>query len=215
MTVPAPARVDPGGLAAYTALAAATRVGAVAGGIPDVGARAELMALAAASTARHAAVRHVLAAHGTDPDAAMEPAAGPVEAVWSAVRTGSGQAVDRERAAAGVVLAHLAGGLLDDLVLGVLEGDGAAGGGTAEREDELRSAWGDDPPPDPPDAVAAAAAALGADVRARDRVALVTRRLLGEALAAAAALLGGPPPRPLVRRLKSRHGRRLAGAGLQ
>jgi hypothetical protein len=214
------ASVDLLGAVAYGALTAFTRLAADAALAPDLTGRAEMAALAAVEMAHVERVRAHLAARGVDLVTAMAPFAAVLDAF--AARTASrdwGEAL---------VGAYVGRTLAVDLVAatGAVVGDGAEGddeaaellrGPDAEREAAGESGF---------DAFAERAVAeLLADERARAKLALWGRRLLGETLAAAAealdehpatsaALLGGTSRGAVFKALKSRHSRRLHALGL-
>jgi hypothetical protein len=214
------ASVDLLGAVAYGALTAFTRLAADAALAPDLTGRAEMAALAAVEMAHVERVRAHLAARGVDLVTAMAPFAAVLDAF--AARTASrdwGEAL---------VGAYVGRTLAVDLVAatGAVVGDGAEGDDEAAEllrgPDAGREAAGESGF----DAFAERAVAeLLADERARAKLALWGRRLLGETLAAAAealdehpatsaALLGGTSRGAVFKALKSRHSRRLHALGL-
>lgn len=214
------------GLVAYGELSAFSQLAADAQRAPDLAGRAELATLAAVEMEHYVRVRDHLAARGVDVLVVMGPFVPRVDALLRAV-----SAHDWPEA---LVATALGRGLVTDLQAEALEG---LAGDEAELvreviEDTGHTAF-----------VETRIRELCADPQVRGRLAMWARRLLGEALAAVvtafdehpglAAVVEGGPSDPdgsgdpggsggsggearaaVLKRLKSRHNKRVAGLGL-
>ncbi len=199
------------GLVAYGELSAFSQLAADAQRAPDLAGRAELATLAAVEMDHYVRVRDHLAARGVDVLHAMEPFVGRVDALLSSVG-----AHDWPEALVATVLGR---GLVTDLQAEALEG---LSGAEADLVREVIAETGHGA------FVEARIAEACADPQVHARLAMWGRRLLGEALAAVvaafdehpglAAVVEGTPGREaraaVLKRLKSRHNKRVAQLGL-